>query len=659
MRKIFIAIYNVLLSIFVLWFCFQLSDSLMFRHYPSVSVMTGNDTVTHEKVKRTLDELASNHHSTIVRQIEIADDTNHYQYEYFGIDNRLDEYPSAKLDVINASTLFNNYYILSGNLSTQKLKKCMLNIGFMEVFENNPDVLSKFTTLITTQSGMLWMIISSMSFLSFVLIEQIKNVKEFSIRLISGEQTMDLLTKEIMSVTKDILYVFFPIMIIIILGLLIVNASEIILHQLIISLCGFNGILWLGSVFILKLTKHSLSKSPKNLLIKGKFKSGTIKAIVGIMQILAIVLCTFGLTTFKIYLRNYQDMEQGSKVWQQHENFVNVTTNRQFVTINFENKSNRFMKWFEFMEQKIKNDEAMLVKHSLVEENIQSMSNQISREKTQNIIYVSPLYINKAGINVSNSQRQKINHLNYGETVLLVPENQNNLFETTKKQIIESLSNFQNNISPKKAFKIIETITLASNKEYFIFNQTSLSSQQFIKDPIFVVVTPQSLGKDSYPLWMSDLNDYMVFDNMQKTKDDLRYFGLMSDINDIENSAKRHRLLRDFYLNEIFISIVVSLFAMITGFLVFSIASVMYFETFRREIFIKRINGLRFVETHYKYMMLLMVIFSLSFIISVIFTHDLLNSSISLVLFMVMTVIILIIQNLKEKEYSVQVAKGG
>ncbi|MEJ6348164.1 DUF1430 domain-containing protein [Holzapfeliella sp. He02] len=101
-----------------------------------------------------------------------------------------------------------------------------------------------------------------------------------------------------------------------------------------------------------------------------------------------------------------------------------------------------------------------------------------------------------------------------------------------------------------------------------------------------------------------------------------------------------------------------AILAIVTSVILFSAMNLLYFEQFRREIFIKKISGLSFFEIHKKYLSFELVTLGLGAGIPVILGANSLIAMVALAVMILVLAILLFIQNKKEQQTAMTVMKG-
>lgn len=139
MKRIFLFISNLLLTLFLIGALSFWKDSLPQILFPGAAVLSGQ--ADYSTVKEKLNSLAKEHNSLIARTIWEVDSDGKSQtyYEVFGDGKLPDWMPQASRESINKSNLLNNYNIISGSLTNQELAIHLKQLGLEKVntFENN------------------------------------------------------------------------------------------------------------------------------------------------------------------------------------------------------------------------------------------------------------------------------------------------------------------------------------------------------------------------------------------------------------------------------------------------------------------------------------------------------------------------------------------
>ena len=210
MKRIFLFISNLLLTLFLIGALSFWKDSLPQILFPGAAVLSGQ--ADYSTVKEKLNSLAKEHNSLIARTIWEVDSDGKSQtyYEVFGDGKLPDWMPQASRESINKSNLLNNYNIISGSLTNQELAIHLKQLGLEKVntFENNR--VSFVLTLIAQPNQLTSLFIFLLTFLSLIVIGQIQSLSQSGIRLINGERLRNLFFRSIIRDGLDILLFGLP-----------------------------------------------------------------------------------------------------------------------------------------------------------------------------------------------------------------------------------------------------------------------------------------------------------------------------------------------------------------------------------------------------------------------------------------------------------------
>ena len=96
-----------------------------------------------------------------------------------------------------------------------------------------------------------------------------------------------------------------------------------------------------------------------------------------------------------------------------------------------------------------------------------------------------------------------------------------------------------------------------------------------------------------------------------------------------------------------------------TSILLFNTMNLLYFEEFRRDIFIKQVSGFTFWELYHSYLLAQLLVFFLGLLASLFLTQSIWLSFIVFLLFTGNSVVLLQLQMKKESKMSVMILKGA
>ena len=664
MKRVFLFISNLLLTFFLIATLSFWKDSLPQILFPGAAVLSGQ--ADYSTVKEKLNSLAKEHNSLIARTIWEVDSDGKSQtyYEVFGDGKLPDWMPQASQESIHKSDLLNNYNIISGSLTSQELATHLKELGLEKAnaFEN--DRVSFVLALFTQPNQLTSMLIFLLTFLALIVIGQIQSLSQSGIRLISGERLSYLFFRSLARDGLDILLFGLPALLIASVLLISLGYPYEVQTFLGILFILYNSLLFLLSLLIALLFTISLKKVHLLSIIKGKLPIKSILRILYFGQVLAILLVIVGFGRMSTYYHILEKNEAGQATWEQRSNVVTLQTGRSSQMKNLDELQTNADKWFDFIQHAIDNENAFLIKHNLVEQALkQATSNHNETENNpygvegKNILYVTPDYFKKEGIELTSETFQKINTLKDGQILAILPEELQKNEKDIKANLQQELTN---RLYSSKSNQTVEISIAYTNKnnDVFLYNTAHIAYDQWLSNPIFLVLSPKALGKASSIFWFTNL-EYLYFTDLHQTQELLKHYQLDQMVSGLSSARETYLQLNQKIKIEIFSNLASAMFAILTSILLFTSLNLLYFEAFRKTIFLKKIAGYYFFELHSRYITsqiaALFLGSGLAFIISK-------NIWITLILFFSfssLTVLLLKICDKKESKTYASIIKGG
>lgn len=606
MKRIFLFISNLLLTFFLIATLSFWKDSLPQILFPGAAVLSGQ--ADYSTVKEELNSLAKEHNSLIARTIWEVDSDGKSQtyYEVFGDGKLPDWMPPASQESIHKSDLLNNYNIISGSLTSQELATHLKELGLEKAnaFEN--DRVSFVLALFTQPNQLTSMLIFLLTFLALIVIGQIQSLSQSGIRLISGERLSHLFFRSLARDGLDILLFGLPALLIASVLLVSLGYPYEVQTFLGILFILYNSLLLLLSLLIAFLFTISLKKVHLLSIIKGKLPIKSILRILYFGQVLAILLVIVGFGRMSTYYHILEKNEAGQATWEQRSNVVTLQTGRSSQMKNLDELQTNTDKWFDFIQHAIDNENAFLIKHNLVEQALkQATSNHNETENNpygvegKNILYVTPSYFQKEDMDLSSETFQKINTLKDGQILAILPEELQKNEKDIKSTLQQELTN---RLYSSKSNQTVE-VSIAytnQNNDVFLYNTTHIAYDQWLSNPIFLVLSPKALGKASSIFWFTNL-EYLYFTDLHQTQELLKHYQLDQMVSGLSSARETYLQLNQKIKIEIFSNLASAMFAILTSILLFTSLNLLYFEAFRKTIFLKKIAGYYFFELHSRY----------------------------------------------------------
>ena len=664
MKRVFLFISNLLLTFFLIATLSFWKDSLPQILFPGAAVLSGQADYT--TVKEELNSLAKEHNSLIARTIWEVDSDGKSQtyYEVFGDGKLPDWMPPASQEIIHKSDLLNNYNIISGSLTSQELATHLKELGLEKAnaFEN--DRVSFVLALFTQPNQLTSMLIFLLTFLALIVIGQIQSLSQSGIRLISGEQLSHLFFRSLARDGLDILLFGLPALLIACILLISLGYPYDVQTFLGILFILYNSLLLLLSLLIAFLFTISLKKVHLLSIIKGKLPIKSILRILYFGQVLSILLVIVGFGRMSTYYHILEKNEAGQATWEQRSNVVTLQTGRSSQMKNLDELQKNADKWFDFIQHAIDNENAFLIKHNLVEQALkQATSNHNETENNpygvegKNILYVTPNYFKKEGIKLTSETFQKINTLKDGQILAILPEELQKNEKDIKSTLQQELTN---RLYSSKSNQTVEVSIAYTNQknDVFLYNTAHIAYDQWLSNPIFLVLSPKALGKASSIFWFTNL-EYLYFTDLHQTQELLKHYQLDHMVSRLSPARETYLQLNQKIKIEIFSNLASAMFAILTSILLFTSLNLLYFEAFRKTIFLKKIAGYYFFELHSRYITSQIIALFLGSGLAFIISKNIWITLILFFSFSSLAVLLLKICDKKESKTYASIIKGG
>lgn len=669
MKRVFIILSNLFISSFLIWIAFISPNTVIHRSLPVVGVQRQEKSVTYEELSSSLDRLARENHSIIACQIQRTDSKGQvvFTYDIYGEGKLPHGIKREKKELAAKESLLTNYYVLTGDLETEKLDQTLHNLGFSQTFIEKPNSLQTFIAFFGSGSQSLALVIFIISFSALTIIQKTLEMRSAGIRYISGMRRLQLFGH---SLKEDSVELLLGCIGASTMGAFLIYCFQLTPFSYSIVISGsiiYNGILLILSVFLSFLFAYSIQTIHLVPLLKGKVPLKRILVFLFICQFLAVALIGLAVHRISIYGSVWQTYQEGSEAWSKQSNWVQISTNREYgyqITSKEGLKENR-EKWSKLIESGIENG-GLLAYHHLESFSSKGVTTDPSTGKEFSItdydplartLYVTPNYLEIQGVPVSPEEKDHLNHLQAGEFGLLLPEK-------LKGREEEMIKRYEDYMTPsdeqgKSQLPMKARVTyLPNNQKRFIYNNTPMSYQQFLTDPILVVVLPRSFGGYDNP-YFSQLNSYLYFDGLKKSKKLIAEYNLEKSVSQYDYAVDVYQQMAQFIQIENLTIIAGGVFGIATSVLLFNTMNFLYFEEFRKQIFLKKIAGLGFVNIHQTILLSESVLLLLGSFLVFILTSEWWIALVTLFLFLTNAWFILLYRSHKEDHLLATVLKGA
>lgn len=671
MKKLFILISNLLASLFFVWVFTIWTDTYVSYYYPNVVVRDSSPETTFQHVATRLEKLAEETDSFIAIQHQDpnSEGTPVFSYTTFGNGKLPDGLQEKNLEDAQSSSVETNYFVFDGNLDIHLLREELSQLGLTNMHLTIPSKLSTLMAIFSNGFQLISLLIFILTFVALTLISQISQLRSSGIRLISGEKRWSIFLRPVGEDLKGIAVGFSLAGVLAILMQKILSLPTQSLMTIGEGLLSYNLILLSISLFFAQLFAVGIKKIHLMQIIKGQVPVRGIISLILIGQLLAIIIVTLGIGSSLKYSQAWQQHRIGQEAWSQERQLITLSISREGTSPGFDEQAQRKLRtWYQLMDLAVSEQKAFLSRHQLIDRTLQngmaSSKNFITSTEWHdyspngNVLIVTPQYLERQNIPVDTTIEQKMNHLDVGEFVLLLPEHLRSEEEHYKSVFEDDLTSRMSSQDERQ--QMTATVGyLESGQDRFVYNTTPISYQQFLKDPIIIVITPQSTGPQSILFWIDAVQNYILFNQLSDAQELIQRQGIENWVSEMQTGYHNYITLLDNIQRERWVMLAGAVLGIVTSILLFNTMNRLYFEEFRRAIFIKRIAGLRFLEIHRTYLFAQLGVFLLGFVASVFLQVEIVVAFLVLLLFTGLSLLQLHIQMQKENKMSMLVLKGG
>ena len=671
MKKLFILISNLLASLFFVWVFTIWTDTYVSHYYPNVVVRDSSPGTTFQHVATRLEKLAEETDSFIAIQHQDpnSEGTPVFSYTTFGNGKLPDGLQEKNLEDAQSSSVETNYFVFDGNLDIHLLREELSQLGLTNMHLTIPSKLSTLMAIFSNGFQLISLLIFILTFGALTLISQISQLRSSGIRLISGEKRWSIFLRPVGEDLKGIAVGFSLAGVLAILMQKILSLPTQSLMTIGEGLLSYNLILLSISLFFAQLFAVGIKKIHLMQIIKGQVPVRGIISLILIGQLLAIIIVTLGIGSSLKYSQAWQQHRIGQEAWSQERQLITLSISREGTSPGFDEQAQRKLRtWYQLMDLAVSEQKAFLSRHQLIDRTLQngmaSSKNFITSTEWHdyspngNVLIVTPQYLERQNIPVDTTIEQKMNHLDVGEFVLLLPEHLRSEEEHYKSVFEDDLTSRMSSRDERQ--QMTATVGyLESGQDRFVYNTTPISYQQFLKDPIIIVITPQSTGPQSILFWVDAVQNYVLFNQLSDAQELIQRQGIENWVSEMQTGYHNYITLLDNIQRERWVMLAGAVLGIATSILLFNTMNRLYFEEFRRAIFIKRIAGLRFLEIHRTYLFAQLGVFLLGFVASIFLMVEIVVAFLVSLLFTGLSLLQLHVQMQKENKMSMLVLKGG
>lgn len=673
MRKWFIVLSTMLLTIFVVVRIHQENQQLQFLSYNAVDIVgrSGSSELSSRKeFTDALNDLAEQTDSVIARRIVEPQENGQvkFVYEVYGEGHLPTGWERASKVSAETSDLVNSYLIVSGPLTSDKLAEVIKQEGYSTWTLAGYPVYYSTYSLLLSEEFLISVALCLLTFVSLTLIYRIKDLRSAGIRRVSGQSFARII---FLSLTTDgvILgptYLFnFSLALSILLYLQLLNAltlSIIFLSLTLFVLTLFILSFSLSLIYILGLRVASLVD-----VLKGKLPLKRLLALMLLGQLASILVVGWTVNRTLMHYNELQMVEKGVEEWDKSKDYYQASYSYGSAFNGEMSKEEQNSRWYQFAKAAIQNHSALFVKNNLnryLQGDESDGINKYDYAPSGHTIFVTPNYLDIQNIQVSEEFRSKMSFLQQGEFGLILPDKLKGQEETLVQLYVDYLNSFGREELDIYSLQLFEfhpyTSYVESNQSRFLYNTVPYILEQHFIDPIIVVMTPESTGDTpaSQMLWGTTLQSLFLVDYQQSVQL-LKEQGVYQWVSYLLNSKTIYYENLNSIRNQFLFLLLGALVGIATSVLLFNTMNLVYFEQFRREIFIRRLAGMTFIELHFSYLITQLLVLGVGMLGLLFVTSELGLSVGTGAIFLTNLLLILFLQERRESKIAYTVLRGG
>ncbi|BDR58796.1 bacteriocin-associated integral membrane family protein [Xylocopilactobacillus apicola] len=670
MKKIFLVFSSAVVLLFLAFSLQQKKEHLNSVSYPSVDIINPDpkkEQVDRAKFERELNEFASVHHILIAKGVLVGSKTEAdlYTYMTYGEGKIPQELKQANKSDAKASDVTSGYLIVRGNLDSQLLVNKFRELGYNAVSFEKISFLRSFIVLLN-ETAVLCVLIFLLTFSGLSLIYRIKDLRFAGIRLVAGESLLTVTLRPVIADFKTITLINGGMWLV---GLLVLGFNHSLQFNFALLLA-FGAILYAALLLFISLAfsiiyLFSLHNSKLMSLINGRLPLKRILGVMLLAQFIAIVTVGFTVKQFSTDYASYEEMNQAQNKWQAAKDRYLTTYSWAAGGVKKTEADKTDQLCYDFLNEAVNQQDALLCENRNTKNLPSFLRDKVDAAEygpDGNAIYVTPNYLIKQNVEISSELKERLQHLKPGEFGLLFPEKLKGQEQELTQAFLKSWNSlFDESKYQGSSFEVVKGY-LANNQKRFYYNSglDSMTTTQFIKDPIIVVWTPTSTrstpGSNMY--WAATLSSRIAFKDYDSTIKLLKKYKLYKYMGLVESGLARYQRTSNELKTRLISLLIGSALSIVTSIFMFTLMNLLYFEEFRREIFIKRIAGLSFTEIHFNYLLAQLATLMVASIAGFWLTKDLAIITGTTVLFLGIGAVLTYRQFKHEDEIAATVMKG-
>ena len=566
-------------------------------------------------IKEVMADIAKEKHVLIAKQIMVAStdgkQDNQPTFQKFGKGKLPHDFPEQKGKKYLENSGDDVYYFIFGKgIDAKTLSKRLNDLGNQTVLADTDWRFQGISAMLDLRLiiGTLLFIIS---YIALLMAQVTANLKKQGIQRLSG---MSGFVLAFSGIRQRLAFLF-------ITASLLLGISSLILYMLNLKHAMYFGVLlfpvlfWVFvlvgvEVFVGGITYLFLQRQKINLVIKHRVPLGALMNMVLVLQLLALICLIFSFANVLNNHKEIQRLEHAQVAWSKYDYIAPSSLAGS--------KDGYRQQLSNFLLEANEKEEMLIVSDNF--NNLSKIDQYFPTPHVEeNVLYVTYNYLEKVGIRLDSTLSEKLANMPDKTYGILIPETQSK----QKKELVAAWSEKMNSYSDKPlGIEAISAIYQVPSKELFTFRMfgwTAVDNRSFIKNPLLIVVTPQTFdGTDKVFSWIS--KGQVQFSDGPLTDALIKKHGLENSLGSFSNGkfAVANRLAG--VRTQQFFMVVASIMALMSAVFLISLMNLIYLYQNRKKFAVACLAGKSLFEIHKHYLKQLLIMIGFS-VVMIFVTH--------------------------------------
>lgn len=566
-------------------------------------------------IKEVMADIAKEKHVLIAKQIMVAStdgkQDNQPTFQKFGKGKLPHDFPEQKGKKYLENSGDDVYYFIFGKgIDAKTLSKRLNDLGNQTVLADTDWRFQGISAMLDLRLiiGTLLFIIS---YIALLMAQVTANLKKQGIQRLSG---MSGFVLAFSGIRQRLAFLF-------ITASLLLGISSLILYMLNLKHAMYFGVLlfpvlfWVFvlvgvEMFVGGITYLFLQRQKINLVIKHRVPLGALMNMVLVLQLLALICLIFSFANVLNNHKEIQRLEHAQVAWSKYDYIAPSSLAGS--------KDGYRQQLSNFLLEANEKEEMLIVSDNF--NNLSKIDQYFPTPHVEeNVLYVTYNYLEKVGIRLDSTLSEKLANMPDKTYGILIPETQSK----QKKELVAAWSEKMNSYSDKPlGIEAISAIYQVPSKELFTFRMfgwTAVDNRSFIKNPLLIVVTPQTFdGTDKVFSWIS--KGQVQFSDGPLTDALIKKHGLENSLGSFSNGkfAVANRLAG--VRTQQFFMVVASIMALMSAVFLISLMNLIYLYQNRKKFAVACLAGKSLFEIHKHYLTQLLIMTGFS-VVMIFVTH--------------------------------------